>query len=207
MTDITFQSSENIHKIVDVLFFLKTIIVSYMICFFKYLLFTCPDGWLYILVSILGGYCYIDTYVDIDSSGEEEKENNIDVMREKEFLSFMLNINMDKINKYKSSNGDGEYFVRTALVFRNYKNRVTCLVSVANKIAVWCRLFSRWKLYVSDVLKMTNADMDCESDTYLFMIAEEVATGYNYKLLVNLKTKKYIPDYSDVMFSKICIKC
>lgn len=116
---------------------------------------------------------------------------------------------MNNLNKYKSSNGDGEYFVRTALVFRNYRNRVTCLVSVANKITVWCRLFSQRKLYVSDVLKMANvgAVPACVADTYLFMIVEEVATGYNYKLLVNLKTKKYIPDYSDVMFSKICIKC
>lgn len=207
MKGITFQSRGNIYKVADVLFFLKTMVVSYMVCFFKYILFTCPDSWLHILVFMLGGYCYIDTYVGTDSSDEEEGENNIDVMSEKEFLSFMLNINMDKLNKYKSSNGDGEYFVRTALVFRNYKNRVTCLVSVANKITGWCRLFSPRKLYIGDVLKMANVDMNCVTNTYLFMIVEEVASGYSYKLLVNLKTKKYIPDYSDIMFSKICIKC
>lgn len=201
-----YQSKENIASAGEVLFFLKTLFISYMISFFKYLLVICPDAWLSIPQALLGGYCYIDTYDDIDSSSEEEDySDTAQRAKEKELLSFMLNINMDKINKYKSSSGDGEYYIRTAIVFRNNRGRVVDITTVLNKISIWCRLFSPRKLYVEDVLMLAGG-MYTSVDKYLFMIVEEVVSGYSHKVIVNLSTKKYIPDYSDIMFSKICIK-
>ncbi len=198
---------------IDILFFLKTLLIIYITHVFELLFRLTPNNFFEIPALWIKS-CRIETE-DCYSSSEEEEDiqnNNREIMEtETKMLSFMLSIDLNKLNKYKTSDGKGLYNIKTAIVFRNNRNRVCNIISINNKLTVWMRLFSNGKMFINDILNMANVYSINQMDTklmnyYLFMIVEEIETGYSHKILANLTTKKYIPDYSDIMFSKVCIR-
>jgi len=203
-------------SVVDIVEFIHNIFLFYVILFIKGLLSILPDH-LFECISSRMTVCEIDT---VDSgceseeediiSGDESEDTEEEYNRalEKKLLSFLIESNIDKINKYKTPDYSGTYKINTAVVFKSKDNKINELIRITNKLFVWCRLFPK-KLYCSDIIKLANLEdyiyENKNINIYLFLIVEEYNTGYNYKYIANLTTKKIIPSYKDIMFSRIQI--
>jgi hypothetical protein len=204
----------NIH-IVDVINFVQSIFAFYVILLIKFLLRNISDSAFELLSSRLL-VCEIDTIIDDSSDGDSEEEcinKNADIEKkeilEKKLLSFLIESNVDKTNKYKTPNGLGLYKINTAIVFKSKDNKIYELIRITNKLLLWCRLFPN-KLYCADIVNLANLNNyvyeNKSTNIYLFLVVEEYETGYTYKYIANLTTKKIIPSYKDIMFSKIQIQ-
>ncbi len=197
-------------NIVDVVNFVRSIFTFYVILLIKFLLSNIPDHAFEFLSSKLL-VCEIDTVSDSDSdidSLEENEEKKKEIV-EKKLLSFLIESNIDKTNKYKTPNGTGLYKINTAAAFKSKDNKIHELIRITNKLLLWCRLFPN-KLYCNDIITLANLNNyvyeNKNANIYLFLVVEEYETGYTYKYIANLTTKKIIPSYRDIMFSKIQIQ-
>lgn len=203
-----------IEIIFDVFIFIKSILVFYIISLFKFLLKCVPDlylnYWMYVIE-----YSPIETIeddvddMDNDSDGyiSDISDSEVD-FRNKELysLNFLIESNVQRSNRYKSKNYCGLYKISTAIVFNYDGKKVSKFTHIKNKLLIWCSFFSKEKLYINDILYLSNyTNNKIAKNTYIFLVLEEKDSGYMYKYLANLSTKKIIPSYKDIMFSKIQI--
>jgi hypothetical protein len=169
-----------------------------------------PDNSLTYLANAIN-YCSIETIKVEDESDGDISDIDTDLSdqevehRTKELssLNFLIESNVQRNNRYKAKNYCGYYNISTAIVFIYDGKNVRDFIHIKNKLLIWCGLLSKKKLYVNDVLYL--ADKQKAKNTYIFLVLEEKDSGYTYKYIANLSTKKIIPSYKSIIFSKIQI--
>lgn len=140
----------------------------------------------------------IDYSSDVDSSQVLNKKNKL------QFLSFMLNINYSIHNKYRFQSEEGIYIIRSAFTFRkNDDGNVYNIISIDNKLTIWCRIISPYKLYINDI---KNLAKEPDENFYFFAILEELRSGFKHKLLIDIKKRISLPEKRSIMFSRISIQ-
>jgi hypothetical protein len=127
------------------------------------------------------------------------------------FLSFALDIDYSRHNKYRFQSDEGVYIIRSAFTFRKNNNKnwnnieynACNIISIDNKLTIWCRIISPYKLYLDDIKRFAR---EKDNNFYFFMILEELQSGFKHKLLIDVAKKITLPERKSIMFSKISIR-
>ena len=117
------------------------------------------------------------------------------------YLSCMI---FSKHNKYRFQSDEGIYIIRNAFTFRKNKDNNVCnIISIDNKLTIWCRIISPYKLYLDDIKRLAKEQ---DNNFYFFMILEELQSGFKHKLLIDVAKKITLPERRNIMFSKVSIQ-
>jgi hypothetical protein len=165
-----------------------------------------------------------DNYISSSEDSDSEISDNgyisefdciVDKIIKKEFLSFIFDIDFSKHNKYRYQSDEGVYIIRSAFTFRKNNKSQTIessngdcssicnIVSIDNKLTIWCRIISPDKLYLDDIKRIAK---EKDNKFYFFMILEELKSGFKHKILIDVAKKITLPDRRSLMFSKISIQ-
>lgn len=213
--------------LLDIIVFLKIWLVVILKNFLKWLVEKIPNNSLKFLADILN-YSYIETisksdYLSSSDESNDSYDSSVDriseiinyssdidsneIIRKKNkmhFLSFMLNINYSIHNKYRFQSDEGIYIIRNAFTFRkNSSDQVYNIISIENKLTIWCRIISPYNLYINDIKNLAN---ETDDNFYFFAILEELRSGFKHKLLIDIKKRIYLPEKRSIMFSRISIQ-
>lgn len=128
-----------------------------------------------------------------------------------EFLAFMFDIDYTKYNKYRHQSDEGVYIIRSAFTFRKNTKKdyngdcssICNIISIDNKLTIWCRIISPYRLYLDDIKRLAR---EKDNNFYFFMIVEELQSGFKHKLLIDVAKKITLPEKRSIMFSKISIQ-
>ncbi len=210
----------NYNVILNLFIFLHVWVLLVLVNLLKWLLDNFSNNSLRILAKALN-YSFIETISqdNYDSSSDEseqsdnesgyisgfENNNSVNKNRPNErFLSFMYDMNFSKHNKYRFQSDEGIYIIRNAFTFRKNKDNNVCnIISIDNKLTIWCRIISPYKLYLDDIKRLAKEQ---DNNFYFFMILEELQSGFKHKLLIDVAKKITLPERRNIMFSKVSIQ-